>query len=54
MEQLLLELLIRLETVGERDESLFDTVVREKIGDLSVTPSEGTTFIARWAPACTS
>ena len=33
MEQLLLELLIRLETVGERDESLFDTVVREKIGD---------------------
>jgi hypothetical protein len=25
--------LIRLETVGERDESLFDTVVREKIGD---------------------
>jgi hypothetical protein len=33
MEQLLLELLIRLETIGERDESLFDTVVREKIGD---------------------
>jgi hypothetical protein len=33
MAQLLLELLIRLETVGERDESLFDTVVREKIGD---------------------
>ena len=33
MEQLLLELLIRLETVGERDESLFDTVVREKMGD---------------------
>ena len=33
MEQLLLELLIRLEAVGEQDESLFDTVVREKMGD---------------------
>ena len=33
MEQLLLELLIRLEAVGERDESLFDTVVRERMGD---------------------
>jgi hypothetical protein len=32
MEQLLLELLTRLEAVGERDESLFDTVVREKMG----------------------
>jgi hypothetical protein len=33
VEQLLLELLIRLEAVGERDESLYDTVVREKMGD---------------------
>jgi hypothetical protein len=33
MEQLLLELLTRLEAVGEYDESLFDTVVREKMGD---------------------
>src|SRR5689334_17378121 len=33
MEQLLLELLARLEAAGERVESLFDTVVREKMGD---------------------
>jgi hypothetical protein len=33
MEQLLLELLIRLEAVGDRDESLFDTVVRERMGN---------------------
>jgi hypothetical protein len=33
MEQILLELLIRLEAIGDRDESLFDTVVREKMGD---------------------
>lgn len=33
MDQILLELLMRLEAIGERDESLFDTVVREKIGD---------------------
>jgi hypothetical protein len=33
MEQLLLELLYRLETVGDRDESLYDTVVRQKMGD---------------------
>jgi hypothetical protein len=32
MEQLLLELLYRLEAIGERDESLFDTVVRDKMG----------------------
>lgn len=33
MEQILLELLVRLEAVGDQDESLFDTVVREKMGD---------------------
>jgi hypothetical protein len=33
MEQLLLELLIRLEAVGERDGFLFDTEVRERLGD---------------------
>jgi hypothetical protein len=33
MEQLLLELLYRLEAIGERDESLFDTVVRDKMGE---------------------
>jgi hypothetical protein len=33
MEQILLELLLRLEAIGDRDESLFDTVVREKMGD---------------------
>src|SRR5262249_20076742 len=32
MEQLLLELLTRLEAVGDRDESLFDTEVRARIG----------------------
>ena len=32
MEPLLLELLIRREAVSERDESLFDTVVRQKMG----------------------
>lgn len=32
MEQLLLELSVRLEAVGDRDESLFDTVVRERMG----------------------
>ncbi len=31
MEQLLLDLLNRLEGIGERDESLYDTVVREKM-----------------------
>ncbi len=33
MEELLLELLIRPEAIGERDESLFDAVVREKMGE---------------------
>jgi hypothetical protein len=33
LEQILLELLTSLEAVGERDESLFDTVVRERMGD---------------------
>ena len=33
MKDLLLQLLVRLEAVGERDESLFDTVVREKMGE---------------------
>lgn len=33
MEQLLLELLERLEAIGDRDESLYDTAVREKMGD---------------------
>ena len=33
MEQLLLDLMHRLEAIGERDESLYDTVVREKMGD---------------------
>lgn len=33
MEQLLLDLLYRLEAIGDRDESLYDTVVREKMGD---------------------
>ncbi len=33
MEHILLELLRRLEVIGDRDESLFDTVVREKMSD---------------------
>jgi hypothetical protein len=33
VDQILLELLMRLEAIGARDESLFDTVVREKMGD---------------------
>jgi hypothetical protein len=33
MEQLLLDLLYRLEAIGDRDESLYDTVVREKMGN---------------------
>jgi hypothetical protein len=33
MEQLLLDLLNRLEAIGDRDESLYDTVVREKMGN---------------------
>jgi len=33
MQQLLLDLVLRLEAIGERDESLFDTVVREKMSD---------------------
>jgi hypothetical protein len=33
MEQLLLDLLCRLEAIGDRDESLYDTVVREKMGN---------------------
>ena len=33
MEQLLLDLLYRLETIGDRDKSLYDTVVREKMGN---------------------
>lgn len=45
MEQLLLELMRRLEAIGERDESLYDTVVREKMGDpiffLFVKPEPG-------------
>jgi hypothetical protein len=32
MEHLLLELLCRLEAIGDSDESLYDTVVREKMG----------------------
>lgn len=32
MDQLLLDLLVRLEAVGDRDESLYDSVVREKMG----------------------
>lgn len=45
MEQLLLDLMWRLETVGNRDESLYDTVVREAMGDpifyLFVKPTPG-------------
>ena len=33
MEQLLLELMCRLEVVGDRDESLYDSEVREMMGD---------------------
>lgn len=33
VEQLLLNLMCQLEAVGNRDESLYDTVVREKMGD---------------------
>jgi len=33
MEQLLLDLLYRLEAIGDRDESLYDTVVRQKVGN---------------------
>ncbi|VTR95209.1 unnamed protein product [Gemmata massiliana] len=33
MERLLLELLIRLEPVGDRDQALFDAVVRQKMGN---------------------
>lgn len=33
MERLLLDLLNSLEVVGDRDESLYDTVVREKMGN---------------------
>ncbi len=32
MEQLLLDLLLRLESIGDIDKSLYDTVVREKMG----------------------
>ena len=45
MEQLLLDLMRQLEAVGDRDESLYDTVVREKMGDpifnLFVKPKPG-------------
>ncbi len=45
MEQLLLDLMRRLEAVGDHDESLYDTVVREKMGDpifyLFVKPKSG-------------
>lgn len=45
MEQLLIGLMRRLEAVGDRDESLYDTVVREKMGDpifyLFVRPKPG-------------
>jgi hypothetical protein len=33
MEELLLTLLSRLEAVGDRDESLYDSVVRQRMGD---------------------
>ena len=33
MEKLLLNLMRLLEAIGDRDESLYDTVVREKMGD---------------------
>jgi hypothetical protein len=33
MQELLLELLIRLEAIGDLDESLYDTVVRENMGN---------------------
>jgi hypothetical protein len=45
VEQLLLDLMRRLEAIGEGDESLYDTVVREKMGDpifyLFVKPKPG-------------
>ena len=45
MEQLLLDLMRRLEAVGDHDESLSDTVVREKVGApiffLFVKPTPG-------------
>ena len=45
MEQLLLDLMRRLEAVGDRDESLYGSVVREKLGDpifyLFVQPTPG-------------
>jgi hypothetical protein len=45
VEQLLLDLIRRLEAVGDRDESLYDTVVRERMSDpifyLFVKPTPG-------------
>jgi hypothetical protein len=45
MEQLLLDLMRRLEAVGDRDESRYDSVVREKLGDpifyLFIQPTPG-------------
>jgi hypothetical protein len=45
VEQLLLELMRKLEVVGDRDESLYDSVVREKMGNpifyLFVKPTAG-------------
>ncbi len=45
MEELLLELMRKLEIVGDRDESLYDSVVREKMGDpifnLFIKPTAG-------------
>jgi hypothetical protein len=45
VEQLLLDLMRRLEAIGDRDESLYDTVVREKMGDpvfhLFIKPKAG-------------
>jgi hypothetical protein len=45
MEELLLDLLRRLEAVGDRDKSLYDTVVREAMGDpiffLFIKPTPG-------------
>lgn len=48
MEQLLLDLLRRLEAVSDRDQSLYDTAVREALGDpifnLFIKPKPGYTL----------
>lgn len=45
MEQLLLDLMRKLEVIGDRDESLYDSVVREWMGDpifyLFIKPTPG-------------